>query len=69
MQWHPTIFSRIALVPQRTIASYTHTQLGDGYQEGDFVAMFKGCSISGDSSCEKESQWYWEKFQQAMAAA
>lgn len=69
MQWHPTILSQIGLVPQRTLASYTHTNLGDGYREGDFVAMLKGCAMHGDASCEKESQWYYKRFQEALAAA
>ena len=69
MQWHPTILSKIALVPQRTIASYAHANLGDVYKEGDFVVMLKGCSVSGETSCENESKWYWKKFQQNLAAS
>lgn len=69
MQWHPTILSKIALVPQRAIASYAHNNLGDGYHEGDFVVMLKGCAITGEGSCEKESHWYWKRFQESLAAS
>lgn len=51
------------------MASYTHTKFGQGYEEGDFVAMLKGCAMHGDASCEKESQWYWKKYNEALAMA
>ena len=69
VQWHPTILSKIALVPQRTMASYAHAGLGDGYKEGDFVVMLKGCGVQGQTSCEQESKWYWNRFQERLAAS
>jgi len=66
VQWHPTVLSKLALVPQRTMASYAHTNLGEGYREGDFVVMLKECTVTGESSCEKESQWYWQRFRELI---
>ncbi|KAM3502984.1 hypothetical protein MY10362_004498 [Beauveria mimosiformis] len=62
VQWHPTVLSKLALVPQRTFASYSKPTLGEQYQEGDFVAMFAGCSNIGHESCEVESGRFWEKW-------
>lgn len=68
VQWHPTILSKLVLVPQRTFSSYTRTTLGEGYQPGDFVAMFHGCSNkdSGRESCVVESSGYLEKWRAAF---
>ncbi|KAI9155408.1 alpha-1,2-galactosyltransferase [Paramyrothecium foliicola] len=66
VQWHPTILSRLALVPQRTIASYTRTDLGDVYQSGDFVVMFPDCDEVGDQSCEAESKHYLQMWRTAF---
>lgn len=62
VQWHPTILSKLALVPQRTFASYAKPTYGEQYQEGDFVAMFTGCTSTGRESCEVESGHFWEKW-------
>lgn len=62
VQWHPTILSKLALVPQRTFASYSRPTLGEQYQEGDFVAMFPGCARTGRESCEVESGQFWGKW-------
>ncbi|KAF7563096.1 hypothetical protein G7046_g1035 [Stylonectria norvegica] len=61
VQWHPTILSKLALVPQRSIASYTRTDLGTPYQDGDFVVMFPGCAKQGLESCEEESKFFQGK--------
>ncbi|KAG5990159.1 hypothetical protein E4U43_004347 [Claviceps pusilla] len=66
VQWHPTILSKLALVPQRTLASYSQSYLGDKYQEGDFVVLFAGCTQRGQHSCQTESSHYWEKMKKAF---
>ncbi|KAG6300167.1 hypothetical protein E4U09_007307 [Claviceps aff. purpurea] len=66
VQWHPTVLSKLALVPQRTFASYSKSSYGDQYQEGDFVVMFAGCVQTGQESCETESSHYWEKMKKAF---
>ncbi|KFA79722.1 hypothetical protein S40288_00686 [Stachybotrys chartarum IBT 40288] len=69
VQWHPTILSKLALIPQRTLASYTRTETGDVYQAGDFVVMFPGCKESGEKSCEAESASYLQKWRAAFESA
>ena len=63
MQWHPTILSKIAMIPQQSMASYNRKNLGAGFQDGDFVVMFAGCVAKGQRSCETESQQYLKKWQ------
>ena len=68
VQWHPTILSKLALVPQRTMASYTRMDLGDTYQDGDFVVMFAGCLAKSYEGCEKDAEPYMQVWRQAFAA-
>jgi mannan polymerase II complex MNN11 subunit len=62
VQWHPTILSKIALIPQRQLGTYTRGNLGEGYQDGDFVVVFAGCSPTGQNSCEQEAEPYYKAF-------
>ncbi|CAM1509472.1 Fc.00g032110.m01.CDS01 [Cosmosporella sp. VM-42] len=61
VQWHPTILSKLALIPQRTLASYTHMDLGVPYQEGDFVVMMAGCKDMGVERCQAEADFFAKK--------
>jgi mannan polymerase II complex MNN11 subunit len=61
VQWHPTILSKLALIPQRTMASYGRNGEGNSYREGDFVAIMVDCRPSGPSDCEKQSQYYLQQ--------
>lgn len=66
VQWHPTVLTKLALLPQRTINSYPPAQNVDSqaaYQDGDFVVHFKGCDQVIDRDCEKEFMGYWAKAQ------
>lgn len=59
MQWHPTILSKLALIPQRTMNSYSESEATDSlYKSGDFVIHFKGCELGGARSCETEAEVY-----------
>ncbi|KAK9436646.1 alpha-1,2-galactosyltransferase-like protein [Metarhizium brunneum] len=69
VQWHPTILSKLALVPQRTLASYSKSTIGEQYQEGDFVVLFPDCTKTGDRSCQTVSSHYWEKMKKAFGIA
>lgn len=64
MQWHPTVLARTALVPQRTISSYSKDSLrasADGtYQEGDLVIQFRGCEEIEGRDCEQELDPYYK---------
>ena len=69
MQWHPTILTKLALIPQRTINSYTaeiKTRGGQEvtFQEGNFIARAVGCEKDSNRNCENElDAWYdkWKK--------
>ncbi|KAH7149890.1 galactosyl transferase GMA12/MNN10 family-domain-containing protein [Dactylonectria estremocensis] len=69
VQWHPTILSKLALVPQRTIASYGRNKEGNSYRDGDFVALLVDCHPTGPNSCDKQSQSYLNQLQVKAAAA
>ncbi|KAF8856486.1 hypothetical protein BDZ45DRAFT_466918 [Acephala macrosclerotiorum] len=56
VQWHPTILSKLALVPQRTMNSYNKGDTETGaYKDGDFVIRFPGCDQPG-RSCQGEAE-------------
>ncbi|TAQ84100.1 hypothetical protein B7494_g7581 [Chlorociboria aeruginascens] len=59
VQWHPTILSKIALVPQRTLNSYSpsqNTEESGAYKDGDFVIRFAGCDQYSNRDCAKEAE-------------
>ena len=66
-QWHPTVLSKIALVPQRVMNSYNAlapTASKEGtYAEGDFLVHFSGCNMDPKRDCSKEMSPYWSKLQ------
>ncbi|KAJ4267285.1 putative alpha-1,6-mannosyltransferase mnn11 [Fusarium torreyae] len=61
VQWHPTILSKLALVPQRTFASYGRNKEGNAYRDGDFVTLMVDCTITGPTSCDKLSHFYQQQ--------
>ena len=56
VQWHPTILSKLALIPQNRINSYGKSDRGAEYKTGDMVVRFEGCSKVDTKSCEAEAQ-------------
>ncbi|KAK9478705.1 galactosyl transferase GMA12/MNN10 family-domain-containing protein [Lipomyces japonicus] len=58
-QWHPTILSKIALVPQRILNSYPNGVGESKYEDGDFVASLYGCD-SPERSCVREFERLWD---------
>jgi len=61
VQWHPTILTKLALIPQRVLGAYTPAAAAGGaYEDGDFVILFHECWKPG-RSCEKEFNTYWDK--------
>ncbi|KAF4585825.1 alpha-1,2-galactosyltransferase-like protein [Ophiocordyceps camponoti-floridani] len=63
VQWHPTILSKLALVPQRTIAAYPNAKSGAAYQKGDMVIIFPDCK---PQTCEPESKPYLDQWRSAL---
>ncbi|CRG92245.1 enoyl reductase [Talaromyces islandicus] len=71
VQWHATVLAKLALIPQRTINSYSKDSpdaSSDGsYHEGDFVIRFNGCDAPG-RSCEEEMRPYYSMWQRNTAS-
>jgi len=73
VQWHPTILTKLSLVPQRTLNSYTvniESRGGDEVtdREGDFVVRAVGCELDKNRDCAKEMDpWFqqWKRDRQA----
>ncbi|PBP20085.1 hypothetical protein BUE80_DR008770 [Diplocarpon rosae] len=68
VQWHPTILSKLALVPQRTFNGYSKQDLASekgAYKDGDFVIQFHGCEQPG-RSCEGEAEPFSKQWQTAF---
>ncbi|PHH90279.1 hypothetical protein CDD83_4080 [Cordyceps sp. RAO-2017] len=66
VQWHPTVLSKLALVPQRTFAAYLHPTRGDAYQQGDFVVISPDCTQTGAQSCETDLKPYLPEWRRAL---
>jgi mannan polymerase II complex MNN11 subunit len=82
VQWHPTITSKLVLIPQRRLNSYNfvssqrYTTDKDGKEvvrehdsmwgEGDLVVNFKGCAESKDRDCEGEMTGYYKRWQKEV---
>jgi mannan polymerase II complex MNN11 subunit len=58
VQWHPTILSKLVLIPQRILNSYNKGQNAEAlgtYKDGDFVIRFAGCEQGGSQECANEA--------------
>ncbi|MCJ1408047.1 hypothetical protein MMC19_002120 [Ptychographa xylographoides] len=64
VQWHPTILTKLSLIPQRTLNSYTVDIASRGgsevtYLDGDFVVRAVGCERDPNRNCYEEMDpWY-----------
>ena len=60
VQWHPSILSKLAIVPQRIMNSYPtvgQTEQEGVYKGGDFVVRFAGCEQIG-RDCVGEAEQF-----------
>jgi len=58
VQWHPTILSKLVLIPQRYMNAYCKNAPGEQsgkYKDGDFVIRFAGCEPNGARDCATEA--------------
>jgi len=72
VQWHPTILSKLAIVPQGIMSPYATAEKGEHvYKPGDFVLRAPGCSKNGEGprTCEHELTKYKEQWQKAFLDA
>jgi mannan polymerase II complex MNN11 subunit len=71
VQWHPTILTKLALVPQRIFNSYgpkaPAAAVNGTYQEGDFVIHFSGCETDATRNCEQEMQPFYNTWHTTYA--
>lgn len=70
VQWHVSVLSRMALVPQRIMNSYTHGEKdGEKYHDGDFIANLHGCLEDANRDCEQEARPLYEHFASIMRSS
>ncbi|KAI9680206.1 MAG: hypothetical protein M1829_001443 [Trizodia sp. TS-e1964] len=73
VQWHATILTSLALVPQRTMSSYNSLHRANDakkslYEDGDFVIHFAGCDEKAEKAemnCEKDMALFYAKWKEA----
>ena len=64
VQWHPTILTKLVLIPIRTINSYSAEIASRGgkpvtFQENDFIARAVACEKDANRNCQAEMDpWY-----------
>ncbi|KAI4161761.1 MAG: hypothetical protein LQ342_004593 [Letrouitia transgressa] len=71
VQWHPTILTKLALVPQRVINSYGVEIASRGgkevmYKDGDLVVRLVGCEGDPNRSCEKEFDVFYNQWKRTV---
>lgn len=69
VQWHPTILSKLALVPQNIINSYSKAGKGHEYEPGDFAVRFLDCAKTSSKVCEAEAQRFRQQWRTAFQEA
>ena len=67
VQWHPTVLTRLAIVPQGIMNAYGVDIPRRGgkevmYKEEDFVVQFPGCKVGPNRNCEKEMESYYKQW-------
>ncbi|KAK1772531.1 galactosyl transferase GMA12/MNN10 family-domain-containing protein [Phialemonium atrogriseum] len=67
VQWHPTILSKLALVPQGTINSYNKPGFGHEYKPGDFAVRFHDCGKTSTKVCETEAERFTQQWRSAFS--
>ncbi len=66
MQWHPTILSKLALLPQRMLNSYSKADGGEKYSHGDLAVRFDGCAKVGPLTCRAHAQEFDQEWREAF---
>lgn len=70
VQWHPTILSKLAILPQRMFNSYGNSRHGEVYEDGDLVVRFPGCTkTAGHQNCATEAEPFVSKWREAFKNA
>ncbi|KAL9633883.1 MAG: hypothetical protein Q9164_004424 [Protoblastenia rupestris] len=71
VQWHPTILTKLALVPQKILNSYNVDITSRGgkevqYKKGDFVIRLVGCELDTSRNCEGEFNHFYDEWKLQM---
>ncbi|KAI5863458.1 glycosyltransferase family 34 protein [Durotheca rogersii] len=69
VQWHPTILSKLAIVPQRIINAYSSNLHGEQYKDGDIAVVFARCSNAADKGCAKEAERFTQQWRTSFSKA
>ena len=72
VQWHPTILTKLALIPQKLINAYSKDLPSRGgqaimYEEGDFIVKLEGCDWDESRNCEKEFDQYFAEWKKLIS--
>ncbi|KAI1210310.1 glycosyltransferase family 34 protein [Annulohypoxylon truncatum] len=67
VQWHPTILSKLAIIPQHIINAYNSNDHGAQYKDGDIAVVFAHCSDTGDKSCAKEAERFSQQWRTSFS--
>lgn len=67
VQWHPTILSKLAIIPQHIINAYSSNDFGAQYKDGDIAVVFSRCSDTGDKSCAKEAERFSQQWRTSFS--
>lgn len=67
MQWHPTILTKLALIPQNLLNSYGVDISSRGgkevmYRDSDFLVRFPNCELDSNRNCEHETEPYYNQW-------
>ncbi|KAI2632045.1 glycosyltransferase family 34 protein [Hypoxylon sp. NC1633] len=69
IQWHPTILSKLAIVPQHIINAYSSKDHGEQYKDGDIAVVFARCFGIGEKSCAKVSERFSQQWRTSFSRA
>ena len=74
VQWHPTILTKLALIPQKILNAYGVDIPSRGgkdamYREGDFIVRLVGCELDVTRNCEREFEKYYAEWKALIAKA
>jgi len=67
VQWHPTILTKLALIPQKLLNSYGVDISSRGgkevmYKDNDFLVRFPNCELDSNRNCEHELEPYYNQW-------
>lgn len=69
VQWHPTILSKLAIVPQNALNSYSKKEKGDEYKPGDLIVRFADCEKRSSQACAKDSKPFEQQWRTSFKNA